>query len=123
MEYLHYLVSVDAGEICAHLYMIFPKTMLGDEHYERFAVETNQTLAMALLEAGHDGPTPPSPTIRKLARKSQDEVEALLREHLACGDRIDEFKAGKQPMLRVALAASADNPCCAALMALHRTLQ
>jgi hypothetical protein len=41
---------------------------------------------------------------------------------LAYGERIDEFKAGKRSMLKVALALSADNPCCAALMALHRTL-
>jgi hypothetical protein len=119
----HYLLSVDAGETCAHLYLIVPKTMLvEDENYERLAFEANFALANALLSAGYHGPIPPSPTVSKLKCESQDEVEAILREHLAYGERIDEFKAGKRSMLEVALALSADNPCCAALMALHRTL-
>jgi hypothetical protein len=124
----HYLLSVDAGETCAHLYLIVPKTMLvEDEDYLRLAFETNFTLADALLSAGYAGPPPPSPTVSRLERESQDAVEATLRGHLAhgeqIGEQIDEFKAGKRPMLKVALVSSADNPCCAALMALHHTRQ
>jgi hypothetical protein len=77
----HYLLSVDAGETCAHLYLIVPKTMLvEDEDYERLAFEANFALANALLSAGYHGPIPPSPTVSKLKCESQDEVEAILRE-------------------------------------------
>jgi hypothetical protein len=117
----HYLLSVAAGEICAHLYLIAPRTMFQEGPHERLADETTSTLAIALPHAGFDGPQPPPPMVQWLDCEHQGKAEAILREHEPVfGERIDDFKAGKLPVLKAVLVAYVDDPCSVALMALHR---